>query len=53
MRLPSDKTAQSIDSESCTGIDVVAGFSGIARIINWPHGKMAALVLGRRYLQML
>ena len=41
------------DSESGTGIGVVAGFSGIAGIITWPHLKMAALVLGRQYLQML
>jgi hypothetical protein len=31
----------------------VAGFSGIAGIIHWPHLKMAGLVLRRRYLQML
>jgi hypothetical protein len=40
-------------AESWTGIGVVAGFAGAAGMMNWPHLKMAKIIIEIPYLQIL
>jgi hypothetical protein len=40
-------------AESWTGIGVVTGFAGAGGMMNWPHVKIAKIVVGIPYLQIL
>jgi hypothetical protein len=40
-------------AESWTGIGVVAGFAGAGGMMNWPYMKIAKIVVGILYLQIL
>ena len=42
-----------LPAESWTGIGVVAGFTGAAGMMNWPHLKMAKIIAEIQYLQIL